>query len=244
MANGSWLIQWSTFGLLAISLGQLPVVANNARSVRREVAQATPLVVNRPVLKTGSQGADVSELQAALKLLGYFTGTVDGFYGESTAIAVSRFQQASGINPDGIAGSATWNRLFPSVPVVQTPPSSVSNTPPTSSSKPALRAPVPSSVQTTTNNSNRNRSVTTTPNVPTTVNPQPIAVTLPILKQGMRGSAIAHLQERLRTLGFFSGTVDGVFGEATQAAVKSAQRNFNLEPDGIVGSATWSALLR
>jgi peptidoglycan hydrolase-like protein with peptidoglycan-binding domain len=52
------------------------------------------------------------------------------------------------------------------------------------------------------------------------------------------------LQERLRTLGFFSGTVDGVFGEATQAAVKSAQRNFNLEPDGIVGSATWSALLR
>jgi peptidoglycan hydrolase-like protein with peptidoglycan-binding domain len=60
----------------------------------------------------------------------------------------------------------------------------------------------------------------------------------------MRGSAIAQLQERLRSLGFFSGSIDGVFGEATQAAVKAAQQKFNLQPDGIVGSATWSALLR
>jgi peptidoglycan hydrolase-like protein with peptidoglycan-binding domain len=60
----------------------------------------------------------------------------------------------------------------------------------------------------------------------------------------MQGPAVRQLQERLKALGFLQGSVDGVFGAATQAAVKAAQQNFQLEPDGIVGSATWSALLR
>jgi peptidoglycan hydrolase-like protein with peptidoglycan-binding domain len=83
MTNVSWLIQWITFSLLAMSLGKLPAIASDPTSVTQEVAQVTPpVIVNRPILKTGSQGAEVSELQAALKLLGYFTGTVNGFYGE------------------------------------------------------------------------------------------------------------------------------------------------------------------
>jgi peptidoglycan hydrolase-like protein with peptidoglycan-binding domain len=92
--------------------------------------------------------------------------------------------------------------------------------------------------------SDRNSPFTTPQNSPPTVNPQSTAVALPILREGMRGSAVAQLQERLRTLGFFRGTADGIFGTATQSAVKAAQQNFNLEPDGIVGAATWSALMR
>ncbi len=38
--------------------------------------------------------------------------------------------------------------------------------------------------------------------------------------------------------------VDGVFGVQTQAAVKKFQEVFNLMPDGIVGKATWYALVR
>jgi peptidoglycan hydrolase-like protein with peptidoglycan-binding domain len=253
MANRGWLIQWSAFGLLAISLGNLPAVASEASSVSREVAQATPsIVVNRPILKIGSRGAEVSELQAALKLLGYFTGTVDGIYGESTAIAVSRFQQSSGLTADGITGSATWARLFPSPSTAQMPPPTSSTSPasgfpvpsslPTTS--PASGFPVPSSLPSTMSGSDRNSPFTTPQNSPSTVNPQSTAVALPILREGMRGSAVAQLQERLRTLGFFRGTADGIFGTATQSAVKAAQQNFNLEPDGIVGAATWSALLR
>ncbi len=253
MANRGWLIQWSAFGLLAISLGNLPAVASEASSVSREVAQATPsIVVNRPILKIGSRGAEVSELQAALKLLGYFTGTVDGIYGESTAIAVSRFQQSSGLTADGITGSATWARLFPSPSTAQMPPPTSSTRPasgfpvpaslPTTS--PASGFPVPSSLPSTMSGSDRNNPFTTPQNSPSTVNPQSTAVALPILREGMRGSAVAQLQERLRTLGFFRGTADGIFGTATQSAVKAAQQNFNLEPDGIVGAATWSALMR
>ena len=269
MTNGSWLIRWSAFSLLAISLSELPVVASEVGSATQNVAQATSLVVvNRPILRTGSRGAEVSELQAALKLLGYFTGAVDGFYGESTAIAVSRFQQASGLKPDGVTGATTWARLFPSTPQAQKPS-------PTSSPSSASAFPVPSTIQTTSdrrpstqrstpaNDSGAGKSPNNTPtaeeparrgsgnhsttnaaNSPKALNPQPTAVALPILRQGMQGPAIAHLQERLRALGFFKGSVDGVFGAATQTAVKAAQQSFKLTPDGIVGSATWSALLR
>lgn len=245
MTNGSWFIQGSVLSLLAVSLGQLPVLARETTLSSCEIAQAVPsVVVNRPILKLGSQGTDVSELQAALKLLGYFSGMVNGFYDESTARAVSRFQQASGLNPDGIAGPATWNRLFPAVSRAENPPAIFPKKPPTSSRNSASAFPVPSSLQTPVNNSPQNLSVPAIPNSSTAANPQTAAITLPILRQGMRGSAITLLQERLKTQGFFSGSVDGVFGEATHAAVKAAQQHFQLQPDGIVGSATWSALLR
>ncbi|MUG95692.1 hypothetical protein F7734_26385 [Scytonema sp. UIC 10036] len=84
-------------------------------SQTQTIAQASPRVgVNRPNLKVGSQGDPVSELQAALKLLGFYAGTVDGVYNESTAIAVSRFQEAAGLSPNGVVDTNTWQRLFPS----------------------------------------------------------------------------------------------------------------------------------
>lgn len=39
-------------------------------------------------------------------------------------------------------------------------------------------------------------------------------------------------------------TVDGIYGSRTEAAVRAFQQIFNLTPDGIVGKATWYALVR
>lgn len=39
-------------------------------------------------------------------------------------------------------------------------------------------------------------------------------------------------------------TVDGIYGSRTEAAVRKFQEIFNLTPDGIVGKATWYALVR
>ncbi len=69
--------------------------------------------ITRPTLKVGSQGESVSELQAALKLLGFYKGKVDGKYNNSTASAVSKFKQAAGLKPDGIVDTNTWQKLFP-----------------------------------------------------------------------------------------------------------------------------------
>jgi peptidoglycan hydrolase-like protein with peptidoglycan-binding domain len=83
-------------------------------TVTQQIAQASPTVgINRPSLKAGSQGEVVTELQAALKLLGFYNGTVDGKYGDTTVAAVSSFQQAAGLKPDGVVDTATWRILFP-----------------------------------------------------------------------------------------------------------------------------------
>jgi len=66
----------------------------------------------------------------------------------------------------------------------------------------------------------------------------------PVLKLGMRGEAVAGLQERLRAKGFLDGEADGIFGPETQAAVKVAQREYEITPDGVVGASTWRVLLR
>ncbi len=59
-----------------------------------------------PLMKVGSRGEPVAELQEALVELGYPVDT-DGIYGPGTAAAVKRFQQDRGLAADGIAGSRT-----------------------------------------------------------------------------------------------------------------------------------------
>jgi peptidoglycan hydrolase-like protein with peptidoglycan-binding domain len=83
----------------------------------QQIAQVT-ISINRPTLTVGSQGERVSELQAALKLLGFYPDTVNGIYNETTASAVSQFKQAAGLSPDGVVDAITWQRLFPSESIV------------------------------------------------------------------------------------------------------------------------------
>ena len=100
----------------------------NNHSPIAQTAQTGAIV--RRAIKVGSRGSEVTELQAALQLLGFYTDNVDGIFSQSTATAVSKFQAAAGIAPDGIVGQDTWNRLFPAAPnAVESP---IANTPATS----------------------------------------------------------------------------------------------------------------
>ncbi|HET6563068.1 MAG TPA: N-acetylmuramoyl-L-alanine amidase [Marmoricola sp.] len=58
------------------------------------------------------------------------------------------------------------------------------------------------------------------------------------------GDDVIALQRRLLDLGFKVGRVDGLFGSATEAAVKEFQRNVGIPPDGTCGPATLKALAR
>lgn len=67
--------------------------------------------------------------------------------------------------------------------------------------------------------------------------------TTPTLRQGSRGPAVRRLQESLRTAGHSVG-VDGDFGARTGAALRAFQSQTGLVADGVVGPATWNALMR
>ena len=209
----SWLGGWSLCGLLLMGpIASTPAAAQLPTSeqgnINSQIAQTGAIV--RPALKLGSRGEAVLELQAALKLLGFYADTVDGIFSQSTATAVSQFQEAAGLAADGIVGQDTWNRLFP---VAE---SAIEN--------PIANAPLAA------DNSE--------------INPQAQPTNFPVLRRRMRGPAVRDLQERLRAKGFLRVGADGVFGPETQAAVKAAQRQYQLPADGIVGPATWEALLR
>ena len=59
------------------------------------------------VLRRGTSGNDVSELQGFLNLQNYEAGPVDGAFGSLTARAVRAFQQDHELSADGVVGSAT-----------------------------------------------------------------------------------------------------------------------------------------
>ena len=76
----------------------------------------------------------------------------------------------------------------------------------------------------------------------TPVNVTPIT-TQPMLRTGSRGDAVRKLQELLNALGYDCGSVDGIFGSKTKAAVLAFQKANGLAADGIVGPLTWGKLV-
>ena len=59
------------------------------------------------ILKKGSRGNDVANLQRVLNNQGYNAGTADGIFGSKTQIAVRNFQAKRGLSVDGKVGKNT-----------------------------------------------------------------------------------------------------------------------------------------
>ena len=61
-------------------------------------------------------------------------------------------------------------------------------------------------------------------------------------KMGSTGSEVRAIQTRLKEWGYYSGTVDGIYGTGTKNAVISFQKKNGLTPDGIAGKKTLAAI--
>lgn len=77
-------------------------------------AQADDCYTWSRTLSQGASGADVTQLQ--VRVAGHAGNggvlAIDGDYGPATAAAVKRFQSAYGLAADGVAGSATFSKIY------------------------------------------------------------------------------------------------------------------------------------
>lgn len=61
-------------------------------------------------------------------------------------------------------------------------------------------------------------------------------------KYGSRGDEVITIQTKLKRWGYYNGSVDGIYGSQTLAAVKYFQRKNGLVEDGIAGTKTLQAM--
>ena len=61
-------------------------------------------------------------------------------------------------------------------------------------------------------------------------------------RQGSRGEEVTQIQQKLKNWGYYTGSVDGIFGPQTTAAVRLFQERNGLAVDGIAGPKTLAAM--
>lgn len=90
--------------------------------------------------------------------------------------------------------------------------------------------------------------MTATPTLAPTATPTatPVAATatprLYLLVNGSTGASVRNLQQRLIELGYLDGEVDGIYGKATENAVREFQLRNGLKVDGKAGVQTQEKL--
>ena len=171
-----------------------------------------PAISTTETLEMGSTGSDVKKLQQKLKDLGYLSGSADGTFGVETQAAVIAFQKNNNLTADGKAGTATISKLYSGT----------------------ARKSTGSSAKIRETGSNDTASGRDTSDIASTG-----YITL---EAGSKGDQVRKLQQRLKDLGYYNGSVDGSFGESTTAAVMAFQLRNNLTVDGKAGPATQRVL--
>lgn len=179
-------------------------------------------------LKYGDRGDGVKEIQTYLIAQNLLHAEADGVYGSSTVNAIKDFQEALGLEVDGICGALTYKilraaafdeidintfQLGDYVPDYQLPAASGS-----SSASSVLSA------------------------VKTVKQVAEYAGVGDVIKLGMEGDGVVDLQNKLIELGYYEGDAHGVADASTIGALKNFQRSCGIAADGICGRRTYSAL--
>lgn len=172
-------------------------------------------------MRIGDSNSDVKKLQQALKILNYYSGKLDGDYGEGTTKAVMEYQNDHDLLADGVAGKDTVKSIFGSCAKTSMSQSASSSSSSSSSGK-----------------SSSSSSSKSASKYPTVDSIDEIGSAPKPTRSGDSGSDVAKLQQALNVLGYYNGAIDGSYGTGTENAVKNFQRKRSMKADGIAGSAT------
>ena len=182
------------------------------------VTFAPPAAADMAALQTGSTGVAVAALQQRLTELGYYERLADGVFTDADAVAVKEFQRVNGLTVTGIATPETQQ-------ILHGPSALPANPIPRPQEEVPAEEAVPGQAA-------DGESVT----VISTAAPNNV------VKLGDKGEKVQKLQRALRDLGYYSGEIDGDFGDATLKALKEFQKANKLDADGVAGDQTMNRL--
>ena len=98
-------------GLMISGIAGISAIKKSALDNGTDNSLVYDEVLSVAVIRQGSRGGEVKEVQRRLKLWGYYKGNVDGIFGSGTKSAVISFQRKNGLTVDGIVGKATYKAL-------------------------------------------------------------------------------------------------------------------------------------
>ncbi|MBR3929850.1 MAG: peptidoglycan-binding protein [Clostridia bacterium] len=231
----------------------------------QEAVTPTPTAVLYQTLYEGSYGEEVVKLQKRLIQLGYLKGSADGYYGENTANAVRAFEARYGKVQTGVATPDMQKYLFAGDALKNT-----SSAPQQTEYMALGEGSYGTAVYALENrlielnymdgaadgyyDSETTQAIKTFEYVNGRTQTGVASVSLQELlysknaksnsrpggstgykklKNGDKNDEVAKLQRRLIELNYLTGTVDGYFGDGTEAAVRAFQAVLNLTQDGV-----------
>ncbi|MDP3722908.1 MAG: peptidoglycan-binding protein [Candidatus Omnitrophota bacterium] len=178
----------------------------------------------------------LADVQLALQEAGFHPGPIDGRMGRRTRNALNAFQSANNLKPTGEVNAQTWEalqtrsrtRVMPEAQATQRL---------ASSAMPGI-APPPGRTSAAPEIPEATEADETSPSAG-----QKDEVRAVIMEYRLRSpDRIKKVQLALKEAGFDPGPIDGEPGPRTDQALLAFQKAQGLEPDGIVGVKTWTAL--
>ncbi len=163
--------------------------------------------------RNGSTGEEVTKIQTRLTELGFYTGAIDGNFGDATEAAYRAFQEAAGVTVDGIAGSDREILYSDDAPYAE----KIEET---------TETPTEESAEETTDE--------------TDAKEESEAVT--VYQNGDENETVSKIQAQLALLGYFDIDPTGYFGDYTAQAVMNFQLANGLVVTGIVDEETYAML--
>lgn len=210
-----------------------PVVSEPAPAPREQAAASAPAAPEPTSPAIGNQ--DIADLQEKLKTMGFFDGTVDGYYGPKTADAIRNFEARFNLPRTGAATPQVIQAvreapLQTSQASEPAPPTPVAATPQTDDIAPLL-AQMQETAPAAADTVERQTVADISPDLPAATPPTTAQPSVPPV---LDGDLVSDIQRGLSRLGFLQGPVNGVADEATARAIRQFQIFNNYRPTGEV----------